>query len=148
MIRLSALQRWGPAVVFGAVAVFVTVGAVANAAMRHWSDCGFLLGFAGFLTYSVVLRWTRFAEVTEDGLVYNNWGPVRLLRWERIARFDVRRTWSRPVGWIVVARRGRGRSVTIRATEQPGSYRQRPSPGELAARELAAALESRRQAVA
>ena len=147
MIRVGSLQRWGFALIGGGTAAFVLVAAVANVAMANWRDAGFLLAFAGWLIYLTALRWSRFVEPTAEGVRYNNWGVVRVLPWARIRGFRVRRTLvgRGPGSWMVVAERGAARSVTLRATNQPGSRRQRPSVGEQAARELAREFDDLRQ---
>lgn len=146
MITLGPLQRWGFTLVAGPAAAFVLVAAGVNAAGASWRDAGMLSGFGGFLVYLIVLRWVRFTGVTDEGVRYRNWLLARQLPWSQVSSFGVRRTLigRGPSSWFVVAHR-RGRPpVTLRATNQPGSNRQRPSRGELAARELAADLEQLR----
>jgi hypothetical protein len=146
LIRVGSLQRWGFGVIGGGTAAFVLVAAIANVAMANWKDAGLLLAFAGWLIYLTVLRWIRFVEPIANGVRYNNWGVERVIPWPRIRGFRVRRTLvgRGPGSWMVVAELGAGRSVTLRATNQPGS-RRRPSVGELAARELAQELDDLRQ---
>ncbi|MDQ1439381.1 MAG: hypothetical protein QOK43_3010 [Acidimicrobiaceae bacterium] len=150
MIRHTALTRWALTVMYGAVAGFILLGAVVNAAGGKWRDALLLFGFGAFLAYRGALPWVQFVDVTAGGLRYCNWGRVRFLPWAAIERFDVRELLvsKGPNRWVVTAHRPRRPPVALRAATRPGSYRARPSPSETFARGLASELNDRLRAQA
>jgi len=142
VIRPAAPERWTYTIACGLVAAFVAVGTVANVIQGALRDAVLLALFAAWLAGLAALRWVRFVAATPEGLVYRNWLWVRLLPWEQIEAFAVRRLYQRGGGWVVVARRASGGPVTLRATGRGG--RRPDGLGAGIARQLGVDLEASR----
>jgi hypothetical protein len=145
VIRHTAMQRLGVAIVNGAVAAFAMVGVVANLVGGHIGDVLGLLLLIGAMGAIAAPRWVRFVSVDDVGITYRNWFLVHELPWPEISRFDVRRLFqARTSGWAVVAHEQHGRPVTLRATGRSSANRTTPAPALLAVQQMAAELDGRR----